>query len=149
MNVRFHLNGDPVSVDVGADVPLIDVVRSLGRLGAKDACGVGVCGLCTVIVNSLPVSSCIYLAACAEATEVWTVEGLVDRDPALVDCFMRHEGLQCGVCTPGQVAAAWALRESGRDPSRESVTDFMAGNLCRCTGYQSVIDAVKEYRERP
>lgn len=148
MMLTFTLDGQSVSTDVDADVTLIDVIRALGRLGAKEACGVGVCGLCTVVVDDLPVSSCIFLAACAQGSEVWTAEGLTERDPSLVDCFARREGFQCGICTPGQVVSTWAFGRSGQDPSHESITEFMAGNLCRCTGYQTIIEAVKAYCER-
>lgn len=145
MDLRFRLNGSPVHVDVDADVPLVEVVRSQGLLGTKEGCRVGVCGVCTVMVEGMPVSSCIYLAACVEGADVWTVEGLVDRDPSLEDAFVRNEGLQCGICTPGQVVATHAFRDADWQPTRESVTSFMAGNLCRCTGYGSIVEAVTEY----
>lgn len=146
MNLSFELDGEAVSVEIAADVPLIDVVRALGRLGPKDGCGVGACGLCTVVVDELPISACIYLAACVQGSEVWTVEGLVELEPGLAECFIRNQGLQCGICTPGQVVAAWGFRKSGVDPSPRSVRRFMAGNLCRCTGYQTIVDAVRDYR---
>lgn len=145
MDIRFRLNGAPVQVSVTADTALVDVIRETGATGTKEACGVGVCGACTVLVDDVAVSSCLFLAPCAEGRDVWTVEGLTARDPALLDAFVQHEGMQCGICTPGQVVAAYALRQEHPDAEDEQVRAFMAGNLCRCTGYASITDSVQAY----
>jgi aerobic-type carbon monoxide dehydrogenase small subunit (CoxS/CutS family) len=149
MKVSFRLNGGQVDVDVRSDALLVDLLRGLGLTGTKETCGVGSCGVCTVLVGSDPVSSCLYLAGCADSADVWTVEGLTDLEPALVDAFVQHEGMQCGMCTPGAVVAAYALR--GQMPSAETdeVRTFMSGNLCRCTGYASILAAVKAYLDAP
>ena len=145
MNVSFTLNGSPVTADVTADTLLVDLIRGLGITGTKEACGVGVCGVCTVLVDDLPVSSCIYLAACADGAAVWTAEGLAREEPALIRAFVEQEGMQCGICTPGQVAAAAALARQNPAATDEQIREFQAGNLCRCTGYQTIAAAVRTY----
>src|ERR1700691_5960600 len=111
MKLNFNLNGEPLVVEADANALLLDVIRGTGKTGTKEGCGVGVCGLCTVIVDDAPVSSCIYLAALANDREIWTVEGLTKRDPDLLEAFVEHEGMQCGICTPGQVVSTYALRQ--------------------------------------
>lgn len=145
MKVSFTLNGSPVAADVAADTLLVDLIRGLGLTGTKEACGVGVCGACTVLVDDLPVSSCIYLAACAEGAAVWTVEGLARDEPALARAFVEEEGMQCGICTPGQVVTAAALARQNPSATDEEIREFQAGNLCRCTGYQTIAAAVRAY----
>lgn len=146
--VRFHLNGEPVEVEVATTSLLLDIVRATGNTGTKEGCGVGVCGACTVLLDDLPVSSCLLLAPCAEGAQVWTSEGLAARDPALIDAFVEHEGMQCGICTPGQVVSAYALKQDYPDADEETIRRIMAGNLCRCTGYTSIVAAVGEYLAR-
>jgi len=156
MNWSATLNGDPASADITATSSLLDLLRSLGLTGTKEGCRIGVCGLCTVLVDGLPVSSCIYLAACAEGADVWTVEGISRRDPDLVDAFVSCEGMQCGICTPGQVvtaaAAAEEVRAGGRGAEQlldeEGLRRYLSGNLCRCTGYNTIIEAVGGYLAR-
>ena len=145
MKLSFTLNGEAVRTTAEPGVLLVDLVRDLGLTGTKEACGVGVCGLCTVLVNDLPVSSCLYLAACAEGADVWTVEGLASREPGLIDAFVEHEGMQCGICTPGQVAAAAALARENPAASEADIREYQAGNLCRCTGYQTIAASVRTY----
>ncbi len=141
--LRILLNGQPVQAQVPADRVLCDFLREdCGLLGTKEACGVGVCGTCTVLVDGLPVSSCLLLAACADGSEVWTVEGVAARAPGLVESFAREEGLQCGICTPGQVVSAYALLQHIPHPSPEDVAAWMAGTLCRCTGYASILRSI-------
>lgn len=143
MKLSFYLNGESVQTEADTDALLVDVIRGLGLTGTKETCGVGVCGVCTVLVDDLPVSSCLYLAACAEGSEVWTVEGLARHEPQLVQAFVDHEGMQCGICTPGQVVAAAALVRSSPDASEEEIRVHQAGNLCRCTGYQTIVESVR------
>jgi aerobic carbon-monoxide dehydrogenase small subunit len=148
MKISFQLNGEPATAEARSDTLLLDLVRGLGLSGTKEGCGVGVCGACTVLVDDLPVSSCLYLAACAEGSRVETVEGLARSDPALTEAFVDHEGMQCGICTPGQVVAAAALKRDNPQADHEEVVRFMSGNLCRCTGYQSILAAVEAYLAR-
>ena len=145
MKLSFTLNGSPAEADVPADTLLVDLLRGRGLTGTKEACGVGVCGVCTVLVNDVPVSSCIYLAACAQDAAVWTVEGLAREEPALVRAFVEQEGMQCGICTPGQVVTAAALARQRPGATDAEIREFQAGNLCRCTGYQTIAAAVRQY----
>jgi aerobic-type carbon monoxide dehydrogenase small subunit (CoxS/CutS family) len=145
MKISFHLNGEPASAEVPGGTLLLDLVRGRGLTGTKEGCGVGVCGACTVLVDDRPVSSCLYLAACVEGSRVETVEGLARSDPGLTESFVDHEGMQCGICTPGQVVAAAALKRDNPGADRDEVIRFMSGNLCRCTGYQSILAAVEAY----
>lgn len=132
-----------ISADPG--VLLVDLLRDLGLTGTKEACGIGVCGLCTVLVDDLPVSSCLYLAACADGAHVWTAEGLARDDAGLIQAFVDHEGMQCGICTPGQVVAAAALAREHPSATEADIREHQAGNLCRCTGYQTIAASVKAY----
>jgi carbon-monoxide dehydrogenase small subunit len=145
LHISFTLNGEPADIAVESSALMVDVIRDLGLTGTKEACGVGVCGLCTILVNELPVSSCIYLAACAAGADVWTVEGMARKEPGLISAFVEHEGMQCGICTPGQVMAAAALARENPAASDDEMRDYQAGNLCRCTGYQTIAAAVRSY----
>jgi aerobic-type carbon monoxide dehydrogenase small subunit (CoxS/CutS family) len=157
VRIAFDLNGAAVEVEADFDALLLDVVRRLGLTGTKECCGVGVCGACSVIVDDRPVSSCLYLAACAEGADVWTVEGLARRAPTLIEAFVEAEAMQCGICTPGHVVAAFALAlEQGErlaDAPDGGLGDavlrhHLAGNLCRCTGYQTIAEAVRGFLVR-
>jgi aerobic-type carbon monoxide dehydrogenase small subunit (CoxS/CutS family) len=145
MKLSFTLNGEVVETDTPPTVMLVDVIRGLGLTGTKEGCDVGVCGLCTVLVNDLPVSSCLYLAACADGADIWTVEGLARSEPAVVKAFAEHEGMQCGICTPGQVVAAAALGRQNPDATDDEIREHQTGNLCRCTGYQTIAASVRSY----
>jgi aerobic carbon-monoxide dehydrogenase small subunit len=148
VNISVTLNGEPADVAVEPGALLVDVIRGLGLTGTKEACGVGVCGLCTILVNGLPVSSCIFLAPCAAGADIWTVEGLAEREPELVRAFAEAEGMQCGICTPGQVVAAAALARENPGADDDEIREHQAGNLCRCTGYQTIAAAVRSYLAR-
>ena len=142
MIVHFRLNGEPFDADVEALTVLLDLLRSRGMTGTKEGCGVGVCGACAVLVDGSPVSSCLMPVPCCEGADVWTAEGLARREPALVDAFLEHEALQCGACTPGQLVAAAALIA---DPvPAGDIRRYLAGNLCRGTGYAPIVAAVEE-----
>jgi aerobic-type carbon monoxide dehydrogenase small subunit (CoxS/CutS family) len=140
MKVRFTLNGRPREADVPVTASLLEVIRGLGLTGTKEGCRIGVCGLCTVLVDDLPVSSCLYLAPCAEGTHVWTVEGIAQGRPGIAAAFVECEGMQCGICTPGQVVAAAG---AGEDLDEAQLREYLSGNLCRCTGYATIIEAVR------
>lgn len=146
--LRFLLNGEERSLDVAADALLLDVIRSLGLTGTKEGCGVGVCGLCTVVVDGLPASSCILPAGCVDGREVLTVEGVARQAPELIDAFVTAEGMQCGICTPGQVVSSYALSLEHPDAGEEEIRGYLAGNLCRCTGYVTIVEAVRQYLAR-
>ena len=141
---RFRLNGEPTQVEVPATASLLDVIRGLGLTGTKAGCRIGVCGVCSVLVNGLPVSSCLYLAHCADGADIWTAEGIARDNPEVVEAFVRYEGMQCGICTPGQVVTALAARaELGPAPGEAQLREYLIGNLCRCTGYATIIEAAR------
>ena len=149
--VDFTVNGERVQLDVSDSARLIDVLReTLGLTGTKEGCAVGECGACTVIVNGKAVCSCITLAAGLNGADVITIEG-VSKNGELDDiqqAILDHHALQCGFCTPGIVMSAKALLDANPNPTTEEIQQAIAGNLCRCTGYQQVIDAIADAAER-
>ena len=148
--VRFTLNGDPVEADVPARTTLADCLRhTLLKTGTHVGCEHGVCGACTVIVDGDAVRSCLMLAVQAEGANVTTVEGLSAAEALspLQAAFRKHHALQCGFCTPGMLATAHALLTAEPDASKERIRDVLSGNLCRCTGYIGIVDAVYEARD--
>jgi carbon-monoxide dehydrogenase small subunit len=147
VEVAFSVNGREVVRELEPQELLLDILRDgLGLTGAKRSCDVQVCGACTVLVDGLPVSSCCYLAADAAGREVTTIEGLAERPEfaRLEEAFTRHAALQCGFCTPGMLLTVSALLESGELASEEAIKRNLAGNLCRCTGYRGIVEAVAE-----
>ena len=147
MDVATRVNGREVVSDVAPQELLLDFLRdSLGLTGAKRSCDVQVCGACTVLVDGLPVSSCCYLAADAHGKSVTTIEGLTERPEfaRLEEVFTRHAALQCGFCTPGMLLTVSALLEQGALADEETIRHELAGNLCRCTGYRGILEAVAE-----
>ena len=149
--VDFTVNGERVQLDVSESARLVDVLReTLGLTGTKEGCAVGECGACTVIVNGKAVCSCITLAAGLGGADVITIEG-VSKNGELDDiqqAILDHHALQCGFCTPGIVMSAKALLDANPNPTTEEIQQAIAGNLCRCTGYQQVIDAIADAAER-
>lgn len=124
---------------------MLDVLRDeCGLTGTKEGCGIGVCGSCSVLVDGRLVSACLTLALSATGCSVQTVEGFANEAEltALQDAFVVHGGLQCGICTPGQVVAATALLAENPEPSSDEVKEWMMGNLCRCTGYFQIAEAI-------
>jgi carbon-monoxide dehydrogenase small subunit len=147
VEVAFSVNGREFVRDLPPQELLLDVLRdSLGLTGAKRSCDVQVCGACTMLVDGLPVSSCCYLAADAAGREVTTIEGLAERPEfeRLEEAFTRHAALQCGFCTPGMLLTVSALLEQGELGDEEQIKHNLAGNLCRCTGYRGILEAVAE-----
>ena len=147
MELACSVNGREVVRDLAPQELLLDFLRdSLGLTGAKRSCDVQVCGACTVLVNGLPVSSCCYLAADANGKSVMTIEGLAERPEfdRLEEVFTRHAALQCGFCTPGMLLTVTALLEHGELGGEEEIKHNLAGNLCRCTGYRGILEAVAE-----
>jgi len=147
LHVSTKVNGDEVDFVCAPDETLLTALRDrLGLTGAKEGCGTGDCGACSVTLNGRLVCSCLVLAAEAEGAEVGTVEGLADHDKlhVLQQSFLDHAALQCGICTPGILVASKALLEKNPEPSDEEVRYWLAGNLCRCTGYDKIIRAVQD-----
>lgn len=147
MRLEVLVNGRPVVREIEPQELLLDVLRErLGLTGAKRSCDVQACGACTVLVDGRPVSSCCFLAADAEGRQVVTVEGLSERPEfdRLEEAFTRHAALQCGFCTPGMLLTVAALLETGELTSAEEIKHGLAGNLCRCTGYRGIVEAVSE-----
>ncbi len=143
--MRFTLNGTAVSLDVVGTHRLLDVLREdLHLTGTKEGCGEGECGACSVIVDGEVVDSCLVAVGQVEGCKVITVEGLADggRLTALQQAFIEHGAAQCGICTPGMLLAAHVLLQQARHLSAADVREGLAGNLCRCTGYTKIIDAV-------
>ena len=152
--VAATINGDPVEFLCDPRETLLDVLRDrLGLTGAKEGCGTGDCGACSVTLNGRLVCSCLVLGVEVEGAEIGTVEGIARGEELhpLQRKFIEHAALQCGICTPGILVAAKALLERSPDPTEEEVRYWLAGNLCRCTGYdkiiRAVLDAAAELRE--
>ena len=149
--LTLTVNGRSRRVQVRQHHTLLEVLRGdLGLTGTKECCLVGECGACTVILDGQSVDSCLVLALEAEGSEVVTVEGLAPASglDALQQAFLDHGAAQCGFCIPGQLVAARALLASSPRPSRAEVLDGLAGNLCRCAGYEQIVDAVLDAAER-
>ena len=145
-SISMTVNGFRHELSVPANRRLIDVLRiELALTGTKEGCGVGVCGACTVMLDGRAVSSCLTFAVAANGHDIQTIEGLVKDGQLhpLQKAFIEQGGLQCGYCTPGQIMAAKALLEELPDPTDEEIKHAMMGNLCRCTGYYQIIDAIK------
>ncbi len=143
--IRLRVNGAPREVDAPPLARLLDVLRGpLALTGTKEGCGEGECGACSVLLDGVPVNSCLVAAGQCEGREVTTVEGLATGAALtpLQRCFIEHGGAQCGICTPGMLVAADALLRDNPSPTAEDVREAIAGNLCRCTGYQRIVDAV-------
>src|SRR6266480_6740272 len=144
--MRFTLNGKAVSPDVVGTRRLLDVLREdLGKTGTKEGCGEGECGACSVLVDGEVVNSCLVAVGQVDGREVVTVEGLALPDgklSPLQQAFIERGAAQCGICTPGMLLAAHALLQQNPRPSEDDVRVGLAGNLCRCTGYTKIIDAV-------
>ena len=149
MPTNFTVNGKPVSVEVEARTTLADCLRHKLRLtGTHVGCEHGVCGACTVIVDGYAVRSCLMLTAQAEGSEVVTVEGLSNDEglTPLQASFRKHHALQCGFCTPGMITTAHALLSEEPDCDADRVREVLSGNICRCTGYISIVEAVLDAR---
>ncbi|MCL5777543.1 (2Fe-2S)-binding protein [Limibaculum sp. FT325] len=147
IHVNTTVNGDAVDFLCEPDETLLDALRNrLGLTGSKEGCGTGDCGACSVTLDGRLVCSCLVLAAEAEGRAVGTIEGMAEGEALhpLQQKFIEHAALQCGVCTPGILVAAKALLEKNPDPTETEVRYWLAGNLCRCTGYDKIIRAVMD-----
>lgn len=147
VQVNFTVNGNPVSLQVDPNARLLDVIREdLGLTGTKEGCAVGECGACTVIVDGRAVTSCLILAASMEGKSLTTIEGVAKDgvlDP-IQEAILRNHALQCGFCTPGFIMSAKALLDENPCATRQEILTAISGNLCRCTGYKQLADAIFE-----
>ena len=146
MNIRFTINGREATVEAPPDRRVVDLLREdLGLTGTKEGCGSGECGACTVLIDGEPRLSCLMLAAQLEGRAVTTIEGVANGDGLhpIQEAFVRCGAVQCGFCSPGMILTASALLAQTPDPTRDQIREALAGNLCRCTGYQKIVDAVE------
>jgi len=149
--IRLTVNGAAHEVEVPTYRTLLDCLRNdLGLTGSKEGCGVGVCGACTLLLDGRMISSCIALAVFADGHDVTTVEGLAEdeRLHPVQQAFVDAGGFQCGICTPGQVVSAKALLDENPHPSDDEIREWMAGNLCRCTGYYKILESIRTAADR-
>ncbi len=148
MSLTIHLtiNGQPVSIATAPNRRLIDLLREdLKLTGTKEGCGIGECGACTVLLNGKAVNSCLVLAGQVEGAEILTIEGLAQNGQLhpLQENFIKYGAVQCGFCTPGMIMSAYALLLENPSPSEDEIKAAIAGNLCRCTGYKQIIEAIE------
>lgn len=147
MLIEFTLNHKPVAVEAPPDITLLDLLRDyLGLTGTKEGCSVGECGACSVIMDGRVINSCLVLAPQAGGSEIITIEGIHAPDGGPNDMqenFITYGAVQCGICIPGMVVAGEALLLHNAHPSRSEIRTALAGNLCRCTGYQQIVDAIE------
>ncbi len=144
--ISLRINGDVQEVLVFPHKTLLEVLREdLGLTGAKESCGEGACGTCTVLLDGLPVRSCLLLAAEAEGREITTIEGLASRGRLhpVQEAFVEHHAIQCGFCASGMILTAKSLLDNNSAPSEEEIRYAISGNVCRCTGYAKIVEAVK------
>jgi len=149
MSIRFEVNGKTVDVEVEPRITLADCLRHQLRLtGTHVACEHGVCGACTIIVDGDAIRACLMLAVQADGAKVVTIEGLSNDETLtpLQSAFRKHHALQCGFCTPGMITTAHALLSEEPDADADRIREVLSGNLCRCTGYVSIVEAVLEAR---
>ncbi len=146
MNVEMRINGEPASLEIKPYETLLETLRNRMELtGAKEGCGLGACGSCTVLVDGKPMRSCITLTAEVAGSDVVTIEGLAEGDTLhpLQDSFMEKGAVQCGFCTSGMIMTAKGLLDRNLQPTREQIIKTISSNICRCTGYKKIVEAVE------
>lgn len=151
ITVNMIVNKKPVSVEIEPYARLLDVLRKdLKLTGAKEGCGIGECGACTVIIDGETVDSCLTLAASCEGRSIETIEGLADGDKLhpVQEAFVEHNAMQCGFCIPGLVLSGKNILDKYPEADRERIVEAISGNLCRCTGYKQVVDAIEDAKEK-
>jgi len=144
--VELKVNDELWEIEIDPHRTLLEVLREdLGLMGTKEGCGLGACGACTVLVEGSPVLSCLTLAVEAENKNITTIEGLMkDNEPDPVQlAYVNHGAIQCGFCSPGSIMSAKALLKNNPKPSRDEIKEALSGNLCRCTGYKKIVEAVE------
>ncbi|MCX8118035.1 MAG: (2Fe-2S)-binding protein [Desulfobacterota bacterium] len=149
--LRLTVNGELFELEVEAHRTLLEVLRKDLRLkGAKEGCGAGECGACTVLLDDEPVNSCLVLALQADGRRVTTIEGLAQGTTLhpLQEAFIRHGAIQCGFCTPGMILSAKAFLDRNPEPTEREIREALVGNFCRCTGYQKVVEAILSLTRR-
>lgn len=151
--INFILNGEPIQIEIEPHLTLLKLLRDkLGMTGTKEGCSMGECGACTVIVEGKAINSCIFPAMEVNNKSVLTIEGLVDSQGSLhpiQKAFIEYGAIQCGFCTPGMVLSAKALLDENPNPTEEEIRNAISGNLCRCTGYIQIIQAIKAVGQQP
>ena len=150
VNIQLTVNGDSVEAAVEPNRTLIQLLREdLGLTGTKHGCGLGDCGACTVLLDGKPVNSCLVLAVQANGSEVLTIEGLAENGKLhpVQQAFVDRGAIQCGFCTPGMILSATALLEENPKPTEKEIRTAISGNLCRCTGYQKIVEAIQDASE--
>jgi carbon-monoxide dehydrogenase small subunit len=146
MRMTFVVNGRSRTLDAPPLARLLDILRGpLGLTGTKEGCGEGECGSCTVLLDGVPVNACLVVAGQCDGRTVLTVEGLASRDTLsdLQEAFVKEGGAQCGICTPGILMAAHALLATNPQPGEDEIRESIAGNICRCTGYQRIVESIR------
>ncbi len=143
--IEFTINGRPKKKYVKPKELLLNVIRDLGLTGTRYSCGIGECGACTVLVDGEPVLSCLTLAVAVDKKNITTIEGIgTDENPhPLQKAFIETGAIQCGFCTPGMILSAKALLDKNRNPTEDEIKEAISGDLCRCTGYVKIIEAIK------
>ena len=145
MTINFTVNGQEYDLVIPVNRTLTQVLRDNLRLtGTKQGCAVGDCGSCTVLLNGLPVNSCLVLAVEADGQEITTIEGLAQDEQLhpIQQAFVEHGGIQCGFCTPGMILSSKALLDKNPTPTEREIREAISGNLCRCTGYQKIVESI-------
>ena len=146
LSIKLNVNGEMHTVEIEPTETLLHVLREkLSLTGTKEGCGEGDCGACTILVNGKSVNSCIYPAIQADGCDILTVEGVEKSEKlsAIQKAFVDHGAVQCGFCSPGMIMATAALLDENPNPTEEEIRRGLSGNICRCTGYQAMVDAVK------
>ncbi|NLA81372.1 MAG: (2Fe-2S)-binding protein [Clostridiaceae bacterium] len=147
IELSFTVNGKPYQIEVDPGSRMLDVIRNdLGLTGTKEGCSVGECGACTVILNGDAVASCLVLAGSMQGGEILTIEGMsgLALGKQLQDSFVEEDAVQCGFCTPGFIMSAYAFLKKHPDATRQEIREAVAGNICRCTGYIPIINAIEK-----
>ncbi|MBN2543709.1 (2Fe-2S)-binding protein [bacterium] len=150
MKINLKINNKDYSIDIEPNITLLDLLRDeLGLTGTKRGCEIGECGACTVIMDGEAVNSCLVLAPQTDGAEIITVEGLEENGELskLQKSFIEHEAVHCGFCTPGMLMSAKALLDKNPNPTVEEIKTAIAGNLCRCTGYKQIVEAIQKTSE--
>ncbi|MDP6033322.1 MAG: (2Fe-2S)-binding protein [Candidatus Marinimicrobia bacterium] len=144
--IKVNVNGQTVSADISSELRLLDFLRyELDLTGAKEVCGEGECGACTVVLDGITVNSCLVLAVEVDGAEITTIEGLSKNGSLneMQNAFVEHHSVQCGYCIPGMVLSGEQIIKDHEQPLRDTIKEDLSGNICRCTGYQKIVDAIE------